>query len=222
MKTKLLLIVSLFACFPLFSNYVVKPRRAFDKGSLLISISEGSTTARYSTTYTGETNLPTTRFSNEMDGIRDPLFIEFGLSRRWGIGLSSGADIFHVNTKNYYNMNSTPGSESKVTTSEFTFDVNYHIYTSAKKDLSVYGSVGAFGLSFNGMDGDQKVNYEAKGGIMRFGLKYRYYFFKRLGALVMVSAYSADAAPVKEKTSSPYSTSLNGEAFEFGLCFRIF
>jgi hypothetical protein len=182
-------------------------KSAFHKGALLVSISEGSTTANYSTMNTTNIENPRAKFNCEMDGIRDPLFIEFGISRRWGIGLSSGADIFSVNSK------------------EFTFDLNYHLYSGRRVDWSVYTSVGSFSVGFKEKIGETDFNYMAKGGIFRVGTKFRYYFWKRLGVLGMLSSYSGNAEQTKNSSSyegQKYSTNITGTAVEFGLCFRFF
>jgi hypothetical protein len=160
-----------------------------------------------------------------MDGIRDPLFIEFGLSNRWGIGLSTGNDIFKVDPSKYYGFQLTDNQTVTAKTSEFTFDVNYHLYSGRKTDLSIYSSLGSFGVAFSGKDGDYNYKYNAKGGIIRFGTKLRYYFYKRLGVMGMASYYSGTASPLEVKGNSVannVSTTIQGYALEFGLCFRFF
>ncbi|MES2618638.1 MAG: hypothetical protein V4613_12220 [Bacteroidota bacterium] len=221
MKKQLILAFS----FLVFLAPAVNAQMAFKKGCLLLSISEGSTTAKYSTTNTAQTTeSPATQFS-EMDGIRDPLFIEFGLSNRWGIGLSTGNDLFDVDPNKYYGFNLSDNKKVNVKTSEFTFDVNYHLYTRKRLDWSIYTSFGSFGVAFSGKDGDAAYNYKAKGGIIRVGSKLRYYFWKRLGVLGMVSQYSGTASTdgVKGNTvGTNTATTISGYALEFGLCFRFF
>ncbi len=203
--------------------------QAFRKGCLLLSISEGSTTAKYSTTNhnaAGNTEAMATQIHMaDMDGVRDPLFLEFGLSNRWGIGLSSGNDLFTLNPQTYYGFKRSDGKSITAKTSEFTFDINYHFYTRKKVDLSVYTSLGSFGVAFSGKDGETAYNYNSKGGIVRAGIKARYYFWKRLGVMGMISTYSADASTDGLKgitVGNNTSTSIKGTALEFGLCFRFF
>jgi hypothetical protein len=200
-------------------------KSAFHKGALILSVSEGSTTANYSTMNTTSMENPRAKFNCEMDGIRDPLFIEFGLSNRWGIGLSSGADIFSVSSKDYYGFNTVDNKPLEVTTSEFTFDLNYHLYSSKRVDWSIYTSVGSFSVGFKEKMGENEFNYMAKGGIVRAGTKFRYYFWKRLGVLGMLSTYSGNAGQTENSSShegQSYSTNITGTAMEFGLCFRFF
>lgn len=230
-----LLSISMFFSFtPTLVGQVIKQQKAFRKGSLLVSISEGSTSADYSTNFIKNPELPESDVKTDnppgvhttkMDGIRDPLFIEFGLSDRWGIGLSTGNDIFKVDPAKYYGFKLPENKTVTANTSEFTFDVNYHVFTRAKTDISIYSSVGSFGVAFNGKEGDYDYKYNAKGGIIRLGTKARYYFYKRLGVLGMVSYYSGSASPedVKGNTvGTNVNTSIKGYALEFGLCFRFF
>lgn len=221
MKKQLILAFS----FLVFLATAVNAQMAFKKGCLLLSISEGSTTAQYSTNNTSFNCLPPTKQSSKMDGIRDPLFIEFGLSNRWGIGLSTGNDLFDVDPNKYYGFGLSENKKVNVKTSEFTFDVNYHLYTRKHIDWSIYTSMGSFGVAFSGKDAETSYNYNAKGGIIRVGSKLRYYFWKRLGALAMVSKYSGTASPdgVKGNTvGMNTATTISGYALEFGLCFRFF
>ena len=205
--------------------------QAFKKGCLLLSISEGSTSANYSTNnhsadlINPEDKKASAFFSSDMDGVRDPLFFEFGLSKRWGVGLSTGNDLFTLDPNNFYGFQRSDNKSVTAKTSEFTFDINYHFYTRQKVDLSVYTSLGSFGVAFNSKDGDQTYNYNAKGGIARAGIKARYYFWKRLGVMGMLSTYSGTAATdgIKGNTvATNTSTTIKGSAMEFGLCFRFF
>ncbi len=228
MKKRYQIAIVAFFCFTTFSTTL--NAQAFKRGCLLVSISEGSTTANYTTTNSNPANnSESSRISQihsaDMDGIRDPLFIEFGLSNRWGIGLSSGNDLFTINPLPYYGFKLSDNKPVTAKTSEFTFDVNYHFYTRKRVDMSLYTSLGSFGVAFSGKDGENSYNYNAKGGIIRAGIKARYYFWKRLGALAMVSTYSANASTdgIKGITvGNNTSTAIKGTALEFGLCFRIF
>lgn len=199
---------------------------SFYKGALLLSISEGSTTANYSTS-NREASRSHTRYTCKMDGVRDPFFIEYGITNKWGIGISSGNDLFTVNSQDYYGFRTSGNKALDVKTSEFTFDLNYHLYSGRHIDWSLYSSVGSFGVSYNALVGENATNYHynAKGGIFRMGSRVRYYFGRRFGVLAMLSSYSGYAKP---KTASPaseiksYSTSIRGTAIEFGLCYRFF
>lgn len=214
-----LLIVSLIL---LNGVYFSLSAQAYRKGSLLISISEGSTLANYTTNdISGPKPI---RIHKEcMPGVRDPLVIEYAVSNRWGIGLSSGNDIFTVNSSRFYDF-STGNNQVKVSTSEFTFDVNFHVFVNKKLDLSIFTSAGAFSISMKGNDNDIYYNHTSNGTIVRYGTRARYYFFKRLGAIGMISSYAANCSPkdIEGNTEAKnYSTSINGVAIEAGLCFRI-
>jgi len=213
-KIYLILIASLFSVNAIQAQ-------AYRKGSLLISISEGSTWANFNTESTNpETPVKHTKC---IDGIRDPLIIEYGLSNRWSLGLTSGADLFKVNTSEFYDF--TTGNETVILkTGELTIDCSYHVFVNKRLDLSVTASLGAFGTTINEKQGDVTYKYNAGGGMLRFGTRARYYFWKRLGAFGMMSTYFANASSkdVKGNTvAKDYNTSLNGFAIEGGLCYRI-
>ncbi|MCP2938071.1 hypothetical protein NK983_35785, partial [Salmonella enterica subsp. enterica serovar Typhimurium] len=70
--------------------------QCFRKGSLLVSISEGSTFANY-TTNDVSGSKPVLRHSEFMRGDRDPLILEYGLSQHIGVGLSAGTDLYQIN-----------------------------------------------------------------------------------------------------------------------------
>src|SRR6476469_843484 len=70
--------------------------QAFRKGSLLISLSEGATYSHFTTRNDNPYNDG--KSTEQINGDRDPLIVEYGLTDRWGIGLSSGGDIYHMNT----------------------------------------------------------------------------------------------------------------------------
>ncbi len=204
-------------------NHSVKAQ-SFHKGSFLISVSEGSTTANYTTRDLSKSGLPSF-YKSEVDGCRDPLIIEFGLTKKWGIGLSSGADIFQINPSRYYGFK-LPGSPLvEVATSELTLDLNYHYLVNKKWDLSAFSSVGLFSVAFKGNVSDFNYNHKSQGGILRVGTKARYYFYKRLGVMGILSAYSGSASPKgnNENTVGTNAvTTITGRALEFGLCFRFF
>lgn len=210
------LFLTLLICISLHSQ------KAFKKNSLIVSVSEGSTWANYHTKNISS-EYPQEENHICIEGIRDPLIIEYGLSDRWSIGLTSGADIFNVNSRKFYGFNSSE-DKLKVTTSELTFDIGYHVYTNKRLDLSVSYSAGFFSSNFKVNTNDLNLNYTANGTIVRFGTRARYYFYKRLGAFGMMSTYFANSSSkdVKETTvAKNYNTNINGFAIEAGLCFKI-
>lgn len=191
---------------------------AFRRGSLMVSISEGSTLSNYTTRNitTGETHTRCT------PGDRDPFIIEYGITNRWGLGISSGNDVYKINPAAYGFRTSGDVVTSK--TNEFTFDGNYHVFVNKHLDLSVYGSIGFFSVNVKGKDNDNAYSYTSNGNIFRVGTRARYYFWKRLGATGMISSYAASSSPkdVRGNTvGNSYSTSMNGFTIEMGLCYRI-
>ncbi|MBP8034372.1 MAG: hypothetical protein KAZ71_07220 [Bacteroidia bacterium] len=196
--------------------------QAYRKGSLIISISEGHTLANYAT---NDISGGKERRVNEdvLIGVRDPLIIEYGVSKRWSIGLSSGNDIFKVNSSNFYGFN-TSDNNVKVSTSEFNAECSYHVFVNKRLDLSVFASTGIFSIKMQGNDNDIFYNHTSNGTIVRYGTRVHYYFWKRLGAVGMISSYLANSSPedVKDNnTAKNYSTSINGIAIEGGLCYRL-
>ncbi len=197
--------------------------QAFRKGSLIIGISEGSTIANYTTRVTGGEN-PGLIKSDCMPGVRDPFVIEYGVSNRWSVSLCSGNDIFNVNPSKYYGF-STSNNQVKVSTSEFAAECSYHVFVNKRLDLSVFASTGLFSIKIKGNDGDNFYNYSSNGTIVRYGTRVHYYFFKRLGAIGMISSYIANSSPKDVKDNNVaknYSTAINGIAIEGGLCYRLF
>jgi hypothetical protein len=201
--------------------------KAFHRGSFLVGISEGTTTAVYTTKQRSETfGTPNLVKRGLNEGCRDPLFIEYGISNHWGLGLSSGKDIFSISPSDYYGFTTNNNTPIKISTGEFTFDAAYHVFANKRLDLSVFNSIGCFSVAFQGQDGDANpYKYTANGKIWRFGSKVRYYFFRHLGAVGMISYYAAHASPknVKDNTvATNYNTNISGYAIEIGLCYRFF
>lgn len=209
-----------FAILSIFHTSV--NAQAFKKGALLISLSEGSTLANYSTNDIGGPK-PTLIHSECIHGDRDPIIIEYAVSNRWGLGLTSGNDVFNVNPSTYYGF-STSNNLIKMKTSEFTFDCSYHVFVNKRLDLSVFASAGLFSIATKGSDYDRSYQYNSNGTTARFGTRVRYYFYKRFGAFGMISNYFASSSPKDVQGNSvgkTYSTSINGIAIEGGLCYRI-
>lgn len=203
--------------------------QSFRKGSMLLSITEGTTRASYRTTESGFGLCVRSRDSKIIDGVRDPFSFEYGITNKWGLGLSVGNDIFWVDNSMY--MGKTYEMQPKIysTTSEFTFDLHYHLMSTNRTDFSLYGSLGAFGVNFKEkykeLDKTYDLEYKASGQIIRVGGKLRYYFWKRLGAMVMYSAYRGSANNYKKNpepiTYPSYKTTILGTALEFGMCYRL-
>jgi hypothetical protein len=193
--------------------------QAFTKGSLVISVSEGVTYSNYMTASTTYRDVIT----RNVNGDRDPLIIEYGLSDHWGISLTWGGDIYRVDPTTFYRAQ-TNGSVVKAITGDFTVDANYHFYVTKRVDLSGFGSLGLAGISIKGNEGDRAYQYSAGGGIMRLGAKAKYYVLKRFGIMGMFSAFSTGMSPagVKDNTiAREVTTSITGCALEFGLCYRV-
>ena len=201
--------------------------KSFHKGSLLIGISEGSTSSVYTTKSTSpgsENSSLVKRSFNE--GCRDPLAVEYGISKHWGLGLSSGKDIFTINPSDFYGFSVANNQPIKVSTNEFTFDASYHVFVNKRLDLSLFNSIGAFSVYFQGQNADATpYKYTSNGNIIRLGTKVRYYFFRHLGAMGMISSYAGHSSPKDVKDNSvaqTYTTNISGYAFEIGLCYRFF
>ena len=190
---------------------------AFHKGSFIIGVSEGSTAADYGT------NDGMHQAHHYIDGERDPLTLEYGISKHWGVGINIGGDIFKVNPTVFYGIDGL-ASDTKAITSEFTLDANYHFFVTKRTDLSLVGSFGTSSVSLKGDNLDQSYQYIATGGIVRLGLHAKYYFWKRLGVQAMYSIYSANNNSTKDVKGNTfgnnYSTTLKGRALEFGFVFR--
>ena len=199
-----------------------RAQSSFHKGALLISLSEGRTHTHYATHNTAIANDGGNHTNT--DGDRDPLTIEYGLSKNWGIGLNMGTDIIKVNPVDFYNF-STNKSYVNAFMSEFTIDGTYHFFNTRHTDVSAFLSLGAASVTLKGNDGDFAYQYNAGGGIIRFGSKAKYYFKRRFGVMAMISTCSANCSPkgIKGNTvGNDYSTSINGWALESGPCFRFF
>jgi hypothetical protein len=193
--------------------------QSFKRGSLLISISEGYTNGNYSTT----NNTTDATIARNTDGNRDPLTVEYGLTKHWGVGINLGGDIFNVNPSTYYGFTAA-GKNVKVITSEVTADVHYHFFVTRHTDLSSFASFGFSGVNIKGSSGDGSYQYNASGNIARVGAEARYYFTRHFGVLGMGSVYSLSCSTknVKGNTvGNDYSTGISGYALEFGFCFRL-
>ena len=212
-----------FAALPVFCLFMFANTSAqsFRKGSFLISISEGSTFASYTTSGSAQ-NIDVINRGN-IAGDRDPLTIEYGLTKKWGIGLNMGGDLYNIDPSKFYNF-STPTNKVKAIMSELTIDANYHFFVTRHTDLAACLSFGGSSVSFKGNNGDFHYQYNSGGNIVRIGTKARYYFRKRFGVHGMLTAFTTKNATnnVKGNTvANNYTTGLSGYAIEFGLCYRI-
>lgn len=194
----------LVACFSFSAN---SQSLAFRKGSFQINVTEGSTFTNYSTT-----NLETSvGEGGHTIGCRDPLQLEYGLTNRWGIGISMGTDLY---TLNGYEFTQVHG-----TTTEFTLDASYHFFVTPKVDLAGVASWGSSTLNFKGGTGDNSFSYATKGDIGRIGIHGRFFILGHFGITAMVTAFSETG--VQQATGNAYSVSMWGLAKELGFCYRI-
>jgi hypothetical protein len=228
---------SLLAIFLLFSGFNTVYSQAFQRGSWVINLSEGWTRSFYSTNFvappadatlgsTLRTETPSTPAPNPvvfLEGTRDPLTIEYGLTNHWGIGSTWGNDLFLVNSSSMYGLK-TSNNQVKVSTEEYTVNVNYHFFVTKKMDFALTSSFGTLNVNIKGTDQDKPYQYTSKGAITRIGTTTRYYFFKHVGLLNMASFYASSGSASGGKGNTfghGVSTKISGFSMEFGLCYRI-
>jgi hypothetical protein len=198
--------------------------QAFKRGSFVISLTEGSTQATYTTSdiHKGSTSeFP--GYRSDETGTRDPMIIEYGISNRWGIGSSWGNDLYSINPNTFYGFN-IPGQNAKVKTSEYTIDGSYHFLVTRKADFALVGSFGTFSVAMKGTSNDYSYNYNSNGAMARMSIRTRYYFWRRLGVTSMGSVFSSSASPKDLKgitVGKNTATGITGSAVEFGLCYRL-
>ncbi len=197
--------------------------QAFRKGSLVLTFSEGATITNYTTTNIRESK--DVYNTVHAQGNRDPLALEYGISDRWGVGLSMGSDIYKVDPDHMYNYVWAAGKINSVM-GEISAEVNYHCFVTKRVDIAAYSALGLAGVNFTVKDDGKEYNYNCGGTIVRLGVKAKYYVFKRVGFLGMVSAFSTHCTTTGDQPgytgeSHPYATSIKGVAAELGLCYRI-
>lgn len=212
----------LTAAFLIFTFAFIVPAhsQAFRKGSLLIGLTEGSTSSTYSA---GSDNSVHPIYCEPIHGVRDPLSLEYGITNHWGIGINAGGDIFNVDPNSFYGTRGLP-TNVKAITSEFTLDASYHFFVTQRNDLSLTASIGSSSVSIKGGENDNKYQYLANGSLLRFGIHARHYFCKRVGVIAMLTTYSSACSPkfiAGNTFGNNYSTAIKGYAFECGLCFRL-
>ena len=148
---------------------------------MLISLSEGSTNTQITTT----NQLTGDGHTTHIMGVRDPLTVEYGINNKWGIGLNLGGDILKMDPSKLYS-GAAPGKSVAMIMSEFTLDVQYHFLVTRHVDLAGFLSGGGAGVLIQGNEGDHAYKYQAGGGIMRTGIKAKYYFCRRFGFMTML------------------------------------
>lgn len=193
--------------------------QAFKKGSILISASEGAAYSIFTTSNNNPYNDGST--TDHINGDRDPLIVEYGVSDRWSVGLSSGGDIYRINTDKLYSYETH--SKVQAITGDLAAEVNYHFYITKKIDLSGFCAMGLSGISIKGNDGDRTYEYKAGGTIVRLGAKARYYVLGRFGIMAMLSAFSTNLSPTVNGNTmgANMTTTIRGCAWELGLCYRV-
>lgn len=213
-----------------------KSKATFRKGTLSIGLTEGATFSKYTTTRNNSAVIgPATNDGGHVagtadvigdgnvNGDRDPICIEYGLSDKIGISLSMGGDVLHVNTDKYYSL-SLPGKTDAIT-SETTIDINYHFYSRHKVDLACYLSMGLATVTLSDDNGDANGSYSAHGSIARLGTRARYYFGRHIGVMGMVSTFftSTKAGEGKDGAAagSGIDTRIKGWTIEVGPCVRL-
>ena len=223
--------IQLILCVTLLLAASSIKSQSFKKGKFLISISEGSTRANFSTRTIGEDGKEK-YYSENMDGVRDPLILEYGITDKIGLGVSCGNDIFKVDPSVFYGFSLPSKKKVEAYTSEFNFEFNYHILSNKRFDISSFATMGTFSVAIKGKENYQpsgelsnlnefSYDYKAKGSILRTGVRAKYYFYKRLGVLAMLSAYSGSSSSKDIETNTVgvgYSTRITGYALEFGFC----
>lgn len=212
---KFTIIASLVCAFATFGN---AQDLAFHKGSFQINVTEGTTYGNYGTQNYGTGEGVGFKY---IVGCRDPFQLEYGVSNKIGIGISSGADYYYLNPTQFYGFN-VSNNQIKAYTSEFTIDGSYHFFVTRKLDIAAVLSYGSSGVTFKGTDaGDNNYSYTSKGGMLRLGIHGRFYF-GHFGIVAMGSAFTESSNPVvaKGEAGNHYSTSISGFAKEFGICYR--
>ncbi len=197
--------------------------QAFRKGSLVFTFSEGATWTNYRTTTTeGDKNV----YKNvTAQGNRVPLALEYGVSDRWGVDLMIASDIYSIDPDRMYNYVWAP-SRINTVMGEISTNMNYHCVVTKRFDLAPFGGVGLAGVNFTVRDDGKEYDYKCGGTIVRAGVKAKYYMFKRVGVMGMVSFFSAHCITTGEQPGytgekHPNATTITGGAAEIGMCYRI-
>jgi hypothetical protein len=208
--------------------------KAFYKRCLVTSITGGPSRALF-TTYNDD---GVKQNSNLETGRIDPFIMEYGLTDKIGVGFSHGGENYDIDANAYYKANMPQDNKTMwASTKYLTADLSYHPYTTKRLDVSLFGSVGCFKvfgeIYQQNMDWchptDALYSYEGHGGIVRGGVRSRYYFSKRFGVMAMGYAFNGVAkekrkpSPITDQPNNSGNwTILAGAGMEFGICFRIF
>lgn len=210
-------------------------KKTFHKHVVLVSLTEGNTHGNYVTASTTDGHVIS---HTNMVGARDPLFVEYGLGKRLGLGLCMGGDIFKVTGQNYSGTTSlSPSSYDvignrpnmtvgmlKSTMSEVSLDLDYHYLIRRKWDLAAFVAYGSSNFTVQNTlaGGDGTMKYVAEGAILRFGSKARFYFGRHFGLVWMLSAFTTGCKPdaIHSNFGQIVQTGFGGYTSEFGLNFR--
>lgn len=205
----------------LFSLITQAQDRCFKKGTLLISVTGGDTYGTFATRQKG--NTENKGKSEKMDGIRDPLVVEYGFTDKIGAGFSLGGDYYSVDPRAFYGY-PTWKDKIKIETSEITADLHYHFLTTKRLDFTMYGSVGIFGATFTDKSMGPKYTYASTGAIARAGAQMRIYVYKNCAISFMFSSFTSSASPKMASEGNfakNVNTNIRGYATEFGICYRV-
>jgi hypothetical protein len=211
----------------------VEPR-AFYKKCLVSSITGGPSTAVFTTRSDDGQKVHRER----VNGMIDPLIMEYGITDKVGVGFSLGGENYNLNAKDFYRAKLPDANEyMTASTKYFTLDYSYHPFVTKRIDVSLFGAAGYFkvqGTSYQFSEDycappTELYSYKGHGAVIRAGVRSRIYFSKRFGFMAM--AYGFNGMVKEKQKPNPVSdqvnntghyTSLLGGGFEFGLCFRIF
>jgi hypothetical protein len=207
--------------------------KAFYKGCLVTSITGGPSRVLF-TTFDNEGRKVNSDMSR---GVIDPFIMEYGINDKLGVGFSRGGENYNINANKFYNADVSESDAMMMASTKYlTADLSYHLYSTKRFDVSLFGSLGYFkvlgdcyALSDTSCYTTSVYKYEGKGAIIRGGVRSRYYFSKRFGVMAMLYSFTGFAKE-KRKPSDPsdavntsgYSSLLTGGGLEFGICFRIF
>jgi hypothetical protein len=130
MRKSRFLIVLVLEIVILIAFHGLSRAQSFHKGALMISLSEGSTHTVYTTN-----NMVTNDGgkTDHINGDRDPLTVEYGLSNHFGIGLNMGTDIIKVNPETFYGFKVSKNYVNAYM-SEITVDGYYHFFNTRHTD----------------------------------------------------------------------------------------
>lgn len=207
---------------------------AFYKRCLVTSITGGPSSVLYTTWNNGGEKV----HSDKLHGSIDPLILEYGITNKFGVGISKGGETYRVNANDFYKANvPDPSALMWTSTKYLTLDFSYHPFVTKRIDISTFASAGYFkveGTSYLNentafFSGKKLYSYDGRGAVVRAGVRSRIYFTKRFGAMGMLYAFNGIAKEKSQPNSvsdapnnTGYKTMLSGVGAEFGICFRLF